>query len=364
MIGKPKYYSLKEIKKRNATYNVIFGERSNGKTYALLVESIKQFMVDKSTMVYLRRWKEDVIGRRAKNIYQGLINNNEISNLTNNKYTTVIYNSGEFYLANYGEDDKPIYNKDDLLGYSMSLSETEHNKSSSYPTVKTIVFDEFLSKGLYLQDEFVLFINTVSTIVRKRTDVSIYLLGNTVNRYCPYFAEMGLDNIKNMKQGSIDVYKYGDTGLTVAVEYCKSLKNSKENNFYFAFNNPKLEMITKGAWELNIYPHLPMKYKPKNVLFTYFIEFNDELFQCEIVKVNHIVFTYIHEKTTELKNPTKDLIYSFDKTPLMNYNSNILKPQNKIQTKIKWFFTTDRVFYQDNKVGDSIANFIKECKRG
>ena len=31
-----KYYSLKKIMSENADYNIIIGERSNGKTYAVL----------------------------------------------------------------------------------------------------------------------------------------------------------------------------------------------------------------------------------------------------------------------------------------------------------------------------------------
>ena len=42
MSDKRKYYSLDAIKKKNATYNVIFGERSNGKTYALLQNGVKE----------------------------------------------------------------------------------------------------------------------------------------------------------------------------------------------------------------------------------------------------------------------------------------------------------------------------------
>ena len=34
-------------------------------------------------------------------------------------------------------------------------------------------------------------------------------------------------------------------------------------------------MVTSGVWELDIYPHLPIKYNPKDVLFTYFIEFDN-----------------------------------------------------------------------------------------
>ena len=35
------------------------------------------------------------------------------------------------------------------------------------------------------------------------------------------------------------------------------------HDVYFAFNNPKLQMITSGAWEMAIYPHNKVKYKPK-----------------------------------------------------------------------------------------------------
>lgn len=357
-----KFYSINKIKNKKATYNMIFGERSNGKTYALLTESIKNYVETGKQVAYIRRWKEDVIGRRASAIYAGLNEDGSITKLTGGKYSDVYYINGRFYLCNY-EDSKPVYNDDDCLGFLFSLSETEHNKSASYPNVTLVIFDEFLTKQLYLQDEFVLFMNTISTIVRRRTDVKIYMLGNTVNKYCPYFSEMGLNHVKGMKQGTIDVYSYGESGLTVAVEYCASMETNKKNNFYFAFNNPKLEMITGGAWELNIYPHLPTKYKPKDVQFTYFIMFNDLIYQCEVVTVGDEFFTYIHNKTTPIKNPDSDLIYTFDYIPKLNYNRNVMKPQNELQKRLLWFFQTGRVFYQDNECGDSIHNYLNVCGR-
>ena len=167
-----------------------------------------------------------------------------------------------------------------------------------------------------------------------------------------------------MEQGTIDVYRYGDSGLVVAAEYCKSMQSSKENNFYFAFNNPKLEMITGGAWELNIYPHLPMKYKPKDIQYTYFIEFNDSLYQCEIIMIDDITFTYIHQKTTPIKDVDNDLIYTFDYNPKMNYSRNIFNTVNSIQKRVLWYYSSDRVYYQNNEVGDAINNYLKVCRRG
>lgn len=359
-----KYYSLNKINKKNATYNVIFGERSNGKTYATLKQVLENYFSDGSQFAYIRRWSVDVQPKRMNNLFNAIIEDGYLEKLSGGKFTAIFYRTGRFYLCTYNDKGKPIYNEEDIIGYAFSLSENEHNKANSYPRVTTIIFDEFLTNKIYLPDEFILFMNTVSTIVRQRTNVKIYMLGNTVNKFCPYFKEMGLTNILTMKQGTIDVYTYGETKLKVAVEYADSKKKFKKNNFYFAFNNPKLKMITGGSWELNIYPHAPVKWLPKNIMFTYFIDFNDSLYQCEIINKDDNVFTYIHEKTTPIKNPDKDIIYTLDYNPKINYNINILKPLNDYQNKITWFFTHDRVYYQNNNVGDAINNYLKICKRG
>ena len=39
-----KFYTLTKIKRKKAVYNMIFGERSNGKTYATLYEGLEKFL--------------------------------------------------------------------------------------------------------------------------------------------------------------------------------------------------------------------------------------------------------------------------------------------------------------------------------
>ena len=361
-----KFYNLNAINKKDATYNVIFGERSNGKTYALLKQGVINYLKTGGQMAYVRRWKEDITGRRASRLFSALCENGEISKLSDDKFSGVHYWAGKFYLCNYDDNGKPIFSDLDIICFTFSLSDGEHDKSTSFPSITTVVFDEFLTNKIYLNDEFVAFMNTISTIVRKRDNVKIYMLGNTVNKYCPYFAEMGLEHIPKQKQGTIDLYRYGDSKLTVAVEYCSSVqdRNSPTVNKYFAFNNPKLQMITGGAWELSIYPHLPYKYKPKDIILTYFIEFNDNVYQCEVIELDDIYFTYIHSKTTPIKDPDEYLIYSMDYNPKLNYNRNIHKPMNKLQSRILWFFTHNRVFYQNNNIGDAIKNCLKVMANG
>lgn len=362
---KQEFYSLKEILKKKATYNIVFGERSNGKTYAALRQGVIQYLKTGGELAVVRRWKEDITGKRASRIFEGLNASGEIKKLSKGKFAGVTYYAGRFFLCNYDEDNgAPIYHDSDILGHTFALSDGEHDKSISFPYIQTIIFDEFLTKKVHLQDEFVAFMNTVSTIVRQRTDVTVYMLGNTVNTYSPYFKEMGLTHVLKMEQGQIDIYRYGNKGLTVAVEYCKSTQGSKPNNYYFAFNNPKLQMITGGAWELDMYPHAPIKIKPKDIKFTYFILFDDNTYQCEIIQRDDITFTYVHIKTTDLKDPDNDLIYTFDYNPKMNYSRSIYKPVNKIQQKVLWYFETDRVYYQDNEVGNAISNYLKVAERG
>lgn len=357
------YYSLKNILKNKAVFNVIFGERSNGKTYATLKHGLEQYFKDGSQLAYVRRWKEDITGKRGQAVFSALIENNEIEKLSGGKFTGIHYYTGKFFLCNY-DNGKPIYSDSDVLGFLFALTDVEHDKSTSYPKVTSIIFDEFITNRLYLPDEFVIFMNVISTIVRRRENVTIYMLGNTVNKYCPYFSEMGLNNVQDMEQGTIDLYSYGESGLTVAVEYCKTSKENqlKESKKYFAFNNPKLQMITGGAWELAIYPHLPMKYKPIDVLLTYYIEFSDNIYSCEIIEKDGVTFTYIHQKTTPIKDVDNSIIYCLDHNPKMNYNRNILAPVTNIQKKIAWYFKTHNVFYQNNSIGDGVANYLKICK--
>lgn len=357
---KQKFYRLKNILSKEAQYNIIFGERSNGKTYSVLQYGLEDFCNRGKQTAIIRRWSEDFKGKRAGTMYQALVENKEIERLTQGKWTDVYYYSGRWYLCKYNEKmERTILEKP--IAYAFSLGSMEHDKSTSYPEIDTILFDEFLTRTMYLPDEFVLFMNTLSTIIRHRKNVKIFMLGNTVNKYCPYFNEMGLRHIKDMKEGDIDLYTYGDSDLKVAVEYCKPNKQGKESDTYFAFDNPKLNMITGGSWEVNIYPHCPIKYVPKDIKFTYFIIFDSEILQCEIIVKDNNNFTFIHRKTSPIKDEEKDLIYSTEYRPLPNWKRKINKPTTDIEKKIAMYFAKDKVFYQDNDVGEIIRNYLMWC---
>lgn len=353
------YYSLDAILQRGAQYNIIFGERSNGKTYAVLKYGVEKYVKTGKQIAIVRRFIEDIRGKRGDVLFNALSSNGEIERMTKGRYTFIKHVNRRFYLAYHDDDLNKDICDNTPLGYSFALNEMEHDKSTSYPDITTICFDEFLTRQVYLKDEFVTFMNVISTIVRNRNDVTIFMLGNTVNKYCPYFDEMGLRHIQQMKQGTIDLYEYGaDKLLRVAVEYCQSMSKSKPSNVYFGFDNPKLQMIKGGVWEMAMYPHCPVKYTPSQIVLTYFIVFDNNILQCEVVDTGTETFTFIHRKTTPIYDDDNDIIYSMEYSPKPNHVRRLSRPATKWQRKIAEYYALEKVFYQDNEVGEIVRNFV------
>lgn len=358
---KPKYYSLKDILSKNATYNIIIGERSNGKTYAALKYAIEQHAKNGSQTAIIRRWSDDFKGKRGSTMFDAIVASGDLESLTGGRWTNIIYRSARWYLCNHLDDDNIIVD-DTPLAYAFAISTMEHDKSTSYPKVTTIIFDEFISRTSYLPDEFVLYMNCLSTIIRQRDNVKIFMLGNTVNRYCPYYDEMGLSHIKTQKQGTIDLYKYGTSDLVVAVEYCAPLdKRIKKSDKYFAFDNPRLQMITGGQWEIDIYPHCPCKYRPVDVAYKYYIIYSGDILECEIVCLPDQTFTFIHPFTGRFNPDPNTLIYSAEFSALPNYRRMITRPMSNLENKIAEYYKKDKVFYSSNEVGEIVRNYLIFC---
>lgn len=354
------YYDIHKIMSKGATYNLVIGKRGNGKTYSALRYALEQYAKDKSTSAYIRRWKDDVTGARASTIFSDMNAKGVVKDITG--YDCISYYNRIQYLSNVDNETGKVSRGIPFM-YMFSLSDMEHDKSTQYPTVKTIIFDEFIARNGYFPDEFIAFTNTLSTIIRDRDNCRIIMLGNTISKFCPYFQEMGLKKVYSMKQNSIDMYQYGNSKLSVAVEYTGENIASEKSNFYFAFENPKLEMITKGKWELPVFPHTLERITPKNTLFSYFIIFNERCFQADIVQGVNGLFTHIHEKTTPIQDEKNDLIYCLEPKEGVNYYRNILKPDIEIRRKIASFYSTDKVFYSNNDVGSYIQSYLRECAR-
>ena len=369
-VEKNKYWLPSNLLEQRAHYNIAFGVRSNGKTFGVQELGLKEYAEEGSQMAVIRRLDSDFQGKQGQQMFSALINNergNLVEYYTKGRWNNITFYSRRWWLSKFDEKTRTNVMDVEPFAYAFALNTSEHDKSTSYPKVKLILFDEFISRQGYLNDEFIIFTNVLSTIKRLRTDVKIFMLGNTISKFCPYFKEMGLTHILQQPVGTIELYEYGDSGLKVAVEYVKpnESKNKKASDVYFAFDNPKLKMITEGAWEMDIYPHLPLKYKQNNIVFSYFINNQNMMLQCNIIEVDSQIFTYIHKKTSPIRNIIEDIVYTRESSPRFNIrNQGLVRPHDDIDRKLKWFFDNQKVFYQTNEIGEIVSNWLEYEKVG
>ena len=361
-----KYYDITKLEKTGARYLMCFGERSNGKTFQAILYAFKRYLKSGGKVAIIRRFREDFKGKRGGAYWDNLVydgnGHNHIKELTNGKYDSVTYFSGRWYLAYFDEEQQKMISAPEPFAYAFALTEMEHEKGNTYQ-VSSIIFDEFMTRGSYIPDEFISFMNTISTLVRGRKTLNgdmirVIMCANTVSQYCPYFEEMGLTHIRQMKKGDIEVYNYGDSGLKVAVEYCDSPNNNKDSDVFFAFDNPKIKLITEGSWELDIFPHLMTKHEKKDIIFSYFVIFKEHVLQADIILKQNETYTFIHRKTTPIKDDDKDIVFTTEAAHKANYLGRLTKPTTKVGKKIYYYFVDNKVFYADNTIGEIMSHYL------
>jgi len=355
----------------NAKYYIIIGERSNGKTYWALEYALQQYAATHKQFAYVRRWDVDVKASELNQLFEAHIKNKVVERLyakTPQKWNSIVYKMGHFYLRHLDDDPTKSYTDENPVGHVFSISAAEHKKSYSYVDTTTVIFDEFLTRTSYLPNEPALFQNLLSTIIRLRDDVRVFMLGNTVNKWCPYFSVMGLTHIKEQKQGTIDTYHYGDSDLEVAVEYCESSqkRGGKASDVYFAFDNPQLAMIKDGSWEVAEYPKLRTEYKTADVAAAFYIEFAGDTLKGVIVCNSVGTFAFLKRANLTIRNrdgtrhkKIGDSIIYVDKHSA-DYRDllGVTHQPDRLSKLIVQFMATNRIYYSDNDIGEIFRNYV------
>lgn len=148
-------------------FNFIVGNRGAGKTYGSKERAIKKFLKNGSQFAYVRRYKTELADK-------GKYFDDILDKFPNHTFEV----KGNTALI----DGKPA-------GFFIALSTSKIKKSTAYPHVDYIIFDEFIiDKGCYhyLQDEVLQFLELYETIARTR-DVIVYFLSNAITVTNPYF---------------------------------------------------------------------------------------------------------------------------------------------------------------------------------
>lgn len=345
------FYSTKRIDKTGALYRLIIGQRSNGKTYSVCKKILSEHLKTGEKGAYIRRFDEEITPKNIKQLFD------EMLLKTKTKWNGTEYKNRIFTLVTRDENGVIIDRDPVPLCQCFALNTWETSKGVDRGYFKYIVFDEFLTRTLYLANEFVIFTNLLSSLLRNRDGTVIYMLANTVSKHAPYFREMLIDPNK-LKQGEIQLIQYENTDLTIAIEYCSECAETKTVNKYFAFGNPQLKMITSGVWEFKNYPHLPISFNKNDVMLKFFINYDNQLICGNVMKYKQpIIYFFPQTKSIDLD---KYILYDFeiDLNPLhtQTLNCDITRGHIVIADIIK----NNRCFYSDNSTGEIIRNWLIE----
>jgi len=191
------YYNYDKLFSYPFLFAFVIGERGVGKSFGAKVAMLKKFLKTGEQFIYLRRYKTE-LDTALNNFWDDLQGNGYFEDLelkvVKSKMLTKFMCNGE------------------VCGYAVPLSTANILKSTSFPKVKTIVFDEFLLDGAcgtykYLKNEVTMILDIYETTFRLR-DGQIIFLGNALSITNPYFAYFDLDlpynsEFRSFKDGMI-----------------------------------------------------------------------------------------------------------------------------------------------------------------
>lgn len=367
-----KYYRLNNLLQHRADYNILLGERSNGKSYAVkecmlweaynecdyneFINNGKRVPKDRFMFGYLRRWREEIKTRDVEKYFSDM----DISKLTNGNYETIECYRGDIFFANFDENGKKVRGKQ--CGSSFSVNSATHYKSLSFKTIGNIIYEEFITNSGYLPHEVDNLMDIISTISR-REYVRVFLIGNTISRLCPYFDEWQLTHVKTQKQGTIDIYNQPttqydeETGeniiVKIAVEYCENSGNNSK-----MFFGDKTKMIQTGVWECDIYPHLEYNMNHYRLLYKIFYKYQSFQFNiCLMRDDDGLPFLYVYpakECSDKIKRIVSD---EFSTNKLCTTSLTNLTKYDKIVLEL---INENKIVFSDNLTGTEFYQIKKE----
>lgn len=343
-----KYYNLSKIKKfadiHGCVYRLIIGQRSNGKTYSCLREGLEDYFKRGLKIAYIRRYKEDITKPNLETLFDP--HAGFISMKTDGKYTGFDYRSRKFRLCNAA---------DNVMGGvicdTFSLSAWERQKGSDKGLYSMIIFDEFITRDSYLSHETDILLDVISSIMRDREGVPVYMIANTVSQHCPYFTAFGF-KIQDIKQGDLK-----QVSPLCVIEYCNA--TGRQNNAYFsAFNGKHGKMITSGEWDFREYPTLyPKSHRDYNFHLRFFVVLSDRKIAGELLSAERGAFLYFYPFTGDIKYPATTIIYGGVTDSNMLHCKNFSDAPTSAHQIIRDLINSDKCFYSDNAVGDAVSAF-------
>ena len=382
---KSRYFEVKPLLKKypKARYYFVLGGRGTGKTYPVIREAITDAIQGKGKFAYVRRHKESLTTFNIKTTFS--IHHDIVETLTKGAWNRITYWQRQFWLERWelnpetGLMERTAKNPEPIgAAYAMSTWETDKGADFGFDSgIKHIILDEALSKaGQYLNDEWAIFQNVISSLVRDRWDfdTKIWLLANPISKWNnPYFRNMGITK-ELLNNPGITEIKYpddkGGTAMSSVFAYIGlcvgDIDPNREAvyNTFFAFEHSKgkSKSITHGYWEMDDSSRLPSGiYQESTKNRTVYLIFGEEKLAIDIMKYDYNNKYYLMVyPTNNIREKTYYLILgtSLDKYAVVGYDNS-----HPIAKLIMQIHDTGQVYYSDDATADAFHGFLLERRK-
>ena len=195
-----KWFNPNQILSYKTLVSVVVGMRGGGKTYGFKKKAIRDFIDKGEQFIWLRRYgtETDEVKKTFFNDIRGDVD-------LKKRYGDI----------SYKVDGDDIVINDKIAGHFISLSTASKYKSTAYPKVTMIIFDEFIiERGMlrYMQSEVDMLYGLIETVQRQRDNLRCILIANAVKFNNPYFIEWRVRPFKkgflHMKDRSVVIQMY------------------------------------------------------------------------------------------------------------------------------------------------------------
>ena len=351
-MARKKYYDIKNLLETKAQYMILLGQRANGKSYQCKKTVLEDAYNNDRWFVYLRRYKADIKTKAVEAYFEDM----DINAITHGEYDRIIAWSGSIYFGLYNDKGELVKGKE--IGRYCALNEYERYKSWAFQDYDWILYEEFITDAVYLNDEPRLLQQFISTVARHRT-ITALLVGNTLSRVCPYFAEWCLEGVLKQKLGTIEIYHhhFEDSTIDIAVEYCANA--NYDNKMFFG---QTAKQIIAGEWDTMDVPKLPRKQEEYEKVYEVLVEYQKFQFVINLLVEpmdgGIICFVYPFNGKRKIMRKITD---QFSDNPFISAKLDLCK---KPEAMINDCFRLGKVCYSDNLTGSDFKHVNDAFKIG
>lgn len=344
------FYNYNELRSHQGLFNFVLSNRGGGKTFGAKLLGVKSYIKSKKKtgqgeqFVYVRRYDSEFDTKEQ--FFDDIVANGYFE-----EYEFIVKGYKGYIREKVEEDEEP--NEWEIICFFIPLSVSQRYKSTPFPNVSKIFFDEFIiDKGniRYVKNEVVVFLELFETIDRKRDKTIAFFLANTVSLVNPYFSYFSLypnpnKRFTKTKDGLIVIEMFTDEEFIqekLKTRFGRLIQGTEYGNY--AINNQSLR---DNTYFIQKRPSEQMRF-----MCSYIIEGKEiGVWECDALSL-----FYVDDKV-DRSSKSRYSVTDADHQPVIK--SIQLAKLSGNQIKLKMAIQRNLVFYSSLEIQELTKNVFK-----